>query len=150
MLDVFNILENCWRRLFNTKSCLQVYLFKHFSQFFHMKLRLHMVVKKALIVFGNLPAIKIGFVGKHKTNAFLQKLNIFDGSCFVKACHILIIFTGQTFNIWESNNCCSFRFINLFQVWLNTLLLKLRSTLELNCLLDKNFLKKQNWSNNHD
>ena len=30
---------------------------------------------------------------------FLQKLNMFDGNGFVKACHMLITFTGQTFNI---------------------------------------------------
>ena len=146
MLDVFNILENCWWRLFNTKSCLQVYLFKHFSQLDNTWSCICTWWQKKHW----LSSVRLDLLGKHKTNAFLQKLNIFNGSCFVKAFHILITFTGQTFNIWESNNCYSFRFINLFQVWLNTLLLKLRSTLELNCLLDKNFLKKQNWSNNHD
>ena len=92
-------------------------------------------------------------LGKHKINAFLQKLNIFDSSGFVKACHILITFTGQTFNIWQSNNCCSVKFINFLQVGLNMLLLNLQSTLALNCLLDETWfwfseereLIKQSW-----
>ena len=45
------------------------------------------------------------------------------------------------------------KFINLYQGWLNALLLNLRSTLELNCLLDKTWfwfseeaqLVKQSW-----
>ena len=92
-------------------------------------------------------------LGERKINAFLLKLTIFHGSCFAKVWHILITFTGQTFNIWESNNCCLFKLINLFQVWLNTLLLNLWSRLELNWLLDKTWfwfsveteLIKQSW-----
>ena len=65
----------------------------------------------------------------------------------------LITFIGQIFNIWQSNNCCLFKFISFFQVQLNMLLLNLRSTLELNCLFDKTWflfseeteLIKQSW-----
>ena len=82
---------------------------------------------------------RLDLLGKHKIIAFLQNINIFVGSHFAKVCHILITFTGQILNIWKSHNCCLFKFINLFQVWLNPLLLNLRSTLELNCFLDKQY-----------
>ena len=93
-------------------------------------------------------------LGKHKINVVLQKLNIFDGSHFVKVCHILITFTAQTFNIWlydkvitavrSSSKICS-RY--------DSLLLNLWSIPELNCLLVKTWfwfseeteLIKQSW-----